>query len=312
FDEIDGTCCCPASWSLRKLTEYSQPRGFRFPLLLDRAATLTEHTQATAWAPASSRFGPVCDNIIGMNWELPDGRRVRLGERVVKSTTGYDLFRFLLHANRSLGQPTDFVLRLRPDCGTHAVFRLEGPLTATADAGFELLSGCWLHWFDAIDLLLPAIPHSALAQLRITWHGPVAEQPVALGRLRELAAAYRLKLSQAPPATNACSLLAPADGLPDFVIKTTPDELVQTAERLQEHRLFEITALLYPGVIHARLASALPGAFEIVRLTKLRDDLENQVSGTGGDVQSRHLPRKPQVAEEIGWLKIFTEELSRR
>jgi hypothetical protein len=56
----------------------------------------------------------------------------------------------------------------------------------------------------------------------------------------------------------------------------------------------------------------LPGAFELVRLTKLRDDLENEISGTGGDVQSRHLPRKPQVAEEIGWLKIFTEELSRR
>jgi glycolate oxidase subunit GlcD len=312
FDDIDGTCCCPATWSLRKLTEYCQPRGFRFPLLLDPAATLSEHVQATAWAPASSRFGPFCDNIIGMNWELPDGRRVRLGERVVKSTTGYDLFRFLLHANRSLGQPADFVLRLRPDCGTHAVFRLEGPLTATADAAAELLAGCWLHWFDAIDLLLPAIPHSAPAQLRITWHGPVAEQPVALDRLRELAVAHRLKLSEAPPTTDDRSTLAPADGLPDFVIKTAPDELVQTAERLQEHRLFEITALLYPGVIHGRLAAALPGAFEIVRLTKLRDDLENEISGTGGDVQSRHLPRKPQVAEEIGWLKIFTEELSRR
>ncbi|MGV2340967.1 MAG UNVERIFIED_CONTAM: hypothetical protein LVR18_45610 [Planctomycetaceae bacterium] len=315
FDEIDGTCCCPASWSMRQLAEYCRPRGFRFPLVLDPAATLSDHVRASAFAPASSRFGPFCDNIIGMNWELEDGRQVRLGERVVKSTTGYDLFRFLLHASRSLGQPADFVLRLRPDCGTQTVHLLEGTLEAAADAGEELLQSCWLHWFDAIDLLLPAIPHSALARLRVTWHGPESEQSVALGRLQELAATHRLKLHPCPHSTGTVMETAvssvPADGLPDFVIKAAPDELIRMAERLQQYRLFEITAMLYPGVIHGRLAVPLPTALEMLQLTRLRDELQNMISGVGGDVQSRHLPRRALPDPETGWLKIFTEELSR-
>ncbi|MEY3175161.1 MAG: hypothetical protein RLZZ436_3075 [Planctomycetota bacterium] len=313
FDEIDGTCCCPASWTMRQLAEYCRPRGFRFPLLLDSAATLAEHTLASAWAPASSRFGPFCDNIIGMNWELEDGRSVRLGERVVKSTTGYDLFRFLLHASRSPGRPADYVLRLRPDCGSHSIWRLEGPLSAVEDAAAVLLQSCWLHWFDAIDLLLPTIPHTAPCQLRVTWHGPQAEQSVAFEWLQELAGSHRLKISSDPPGSAAQpgASLAPADGLPDFVIKTTPDEAIAMAMRLQQQRLFQITALLYPGVIHAKLAVPLPTAFELLRLTKLRDELQDLISGIGGDVQSRHLPRQPANADEAGWLKIFNEELSR-
>jgi hypothetical protein len=35
------------------------------------------------------------------------------------------------------------------------------------------------------------------------------------------------------------------------------------------------------------------------------------ISGVGGDVQSRHLPRRALPDPETGWLKIFTEELSR-
>ncbi|MFM7059027.1 MAG: FAD-binding oxidoreductase [Planctomycetota bacterium] len=315
FDEIDGTCCCPASWTLRQLDAWCRPRGFRFPLGLDPDATLLEHTRTTAWAPASSRFGPFCDNILGMNWELPDGRQVRLGERVVKSTTGYDLFRFLLHSHSTPGQPTDFVLRLRPDCGTHAVYRLAGPIDAVAVASRELLNSCWLHWFDAIDLLLPAIPHTGLARLRVTWHGPPGEQPVALDRLQKLARKFCLRLSQDERDTNAEShnagTLAPADGLPDFVIKTSPDEILDIVLRLQTERLFEITTLLYPGVIHGRLTVSLPKAIESLRLTRLRDDIENLIAGTGGDVQSRHVSRRLQIDEETAWLKIFTQELSR-
>jgi hypothetical protein len=103
----------------------------------------------------------------------------------------------------------------------------------------------------------------------------------------------------------------PADGLPDFVIKAAPDELIRMAERLQQYRLFEITAMLYPGVIHGRLAVPLPTALEMLQLTRLRDELQNMISGVGGDVQSRHLPRRALPDPETGWLKIFTEELSR-
>jgi len=52
---------------------------------------------------------------MGMNWRLPDGRIVRVGERVVKTTTGYDWFRFLLHTSHRFGHATDYASRLQPE-----------------------------------------------------------------------------------------------------------------------------------------------------------------------------------------------------
>jgi hypothetical protein len=95
------------------------------------------------------------------------------------------------------------------------------------------------------------------------------------------------------------------------VVKTSPDELLDIASRLQTQHMFEIIAMLYPGVIHGRLTIPPRTALDILRLTQLRDDIENLIAGTGGDVQSRYVPRKPQSAEETAWLKMFTEELSR-
>ena len=88
--------------------------------------------RASGFASASSRFGPYCDNIMGMNWKLRDGHVVRIGERVVKSTTGYDLLRFLLNSDGRFGEPVDFVLRLRPDCGTSGVFTLRPEMTRSS------------------------------------------------------------------------------------------------------------------------------------------------------------------------------------
>ena len=86
----------PAESSAADIRARIGKHPLRFPLILDLHATLEEQVAASGFAPASSRFGPYCDNIMGMNWQLPAGRIVRIGERVVKSTTGYDWFRFLL------------------------------------------------------------------------------------------------------------------------------------------------------------------------------------------------------------------------
>ena len=98
IDPVDGVLCLPAASDASVIERDASPHGLRFPLLLDRTSSLCEQVASSPFAPASSRYGPYCDNITGMNWGLPDGRRVRVGERVVKSATGYDLLRFCSRA----------------------------------------------------------------------------------------------------------------------------------------------------------------------------------------------------------------------
>ena len=105
LDEVDGTLCLPSNAKASDIVSKAQAHRLRFPLLLDEAKTLREQIAATTHAPASCRFGPYCDNILGMNWRLPSGRIARIGERVVKTTTGYDWLRFLLHSGSRYGEP---------------------------------------------------------------------------------------------------------------------------------------------------------------------------------------------------------------
>jgi hypothetical protein len=103
FDSIDGVMCGPATITAADIEPIRISNGFRFPLFLDREQPLCDQVAASGFASSSSRFGPYCDNILGMNWKLPGGRIVRIGERVVKSTTGYDLLRFLLQSRGRFG-----------------------------------------------------------------------------------------------------------------------------------------------------------------------------------------------------------------
>lgn len=241
-----------------------------------------------------------------MNWKLPDGRIVRLGERVVKSTTGYDLFRFLLHTDGRYGQAVDYVLRLRPDCGSNAVYQLRGDSQSVYKAGAAVLSTCWLHWFDAVDVVYAATA-AATCELRIQWHGPEAERPVCEEWLRELAVRQRLDLSY--------SAMTAPDGLPDFVLKTAPEALEQVASQLAPTGDWQLTALLYCGVLHGRFvgaAGAMSAEMRQAKLQSLCHEWQPIVAARGGDVQAAHLRRESSGELESNWLRIFAEELERR
>lgn len=156
FDPVDMVLCCSAEATLAGINAQAAAAGLRFPLVGDPATSVQAHVAAIDYAPASARFGPYVDNILGMNWELPSGTLVRVGERVIKSTTGYDLQRFLLHTDRRYGRARDYVLRLRPRGGATAQVVLRGD-----DAGIEkacglLLHSPWLHWLDSVDLVIAA------------------------------------------------------------------------------------------------------------------------------------------------------------
>lgn len=294
LDSIDGVLALPANATAADVHELAAAHQLRFPLMIDSQATLRQQVESTGYAPASSRFGPFCDNIVGMNWKLPNGHVVRVGERVVKTTTGYDLFRFLLGSGSRFGEPVDYVLRLRPNCGTTNIYRLTGASEFVAAAVPAILKNCWMHWFDAIDLLA----ESSNCQLRITVNCPEAERPVVEAWLTAHAATQKLALQ------SDRDVAAPTDGCPDFVFKTTPETVVALGRDIARSGEIRCVVLCYNGAILGYVNRELPSGL----IRELVDARQEELSATGGDWHSRHLPAVVPSGIEAGWITILEQE----
>lgn len=294
LDEIDGVVCLSADATAAQIQSQAAPHKLRFPLLVDAQATLRDQVESTGFAPASSRFGPLCDNIVGMNWKLPNGHLVRLGERVVKTTTGYDMFRFLLSSGRRFGEPVDYVLRLRPNCGVTSVYELSGSPDAVAGTVPLLLKNCWMHWFDAIDF----VADLASPRLRIALNCPADEMPVAEAYLSALAKAQQLVV------LSDRDVPLPMDGCPDFVFKTSPEFVVQLARDIAAGGI-HCVALCYNGVLHGYIPD---GADKLDRIRTLIRERSGELEAIGGDWHSRHLPDTAPSELEALWIKTLEQE----
>ena len=294
LDEIDGVVCLSADATATQIQSLAAPHKLRFPLLVDGQATLRDQVESTGFAPASSRFGPYCDNIVGMNWKLPNGHVVRIGERVVKTTTGYDMFRFLLSSGRRFGEPVDYVLRLRPDCGVTSVYELTGSPDAVVGTVPLLLKNCWMHWFDAIDFMADL----ASPRLRIALNCPADEVAVAEAYLSALAKAQGLVVR------SDRDVPLPMDGCPDFVFKTSPEFVVKLARDIAAGGI-HCVALCYNGVLHGYIPE---GADKLDRIRTLIRERSRELESVGGDWHSRHLPDTAPSDLEALWIKTLEQE----
>ena len=291
FDEVDGTACVPATSTWQQLHDLVSAAGFRFPLLLSSEHSLAEQLQASGYAPMSSRFGALCDNLCGMNWRLPSGRVVRIGERVVKSTTGYDLFRFLLHAEQDFGQPVDFVVRLRPHCGVSRILQFEGAAADVQRAAQQLVASDWVHWFDSIDVVWQAGQQQTV--LRVSWNCPADEVAVFEQTLQEVADQHALQAVS----NTASSLL---DGLPDLTLKVLPGQAHQLLGPLLQTpgvRVIQIVAL---GVLHVYGCATEASVVSV--------EMQQQLQLMGGDFLSRHWPQRAGRAAEAVWRQALVQE----
>lgn len=295
FDPIDGILFVPAHAAARDVESRIGDHRLRFPLFLDREASLADQILSSSHAPASSRFGPFCDHVVGMNWILPNGRVVRLGERVAKTTTGYDLFRFFLNAGQRFGRPRDLVLRLRPKTDLTMVTHFEGSLQQIRAAAAELLTTCWLHWLDAIDL----IAADSKLQLRIQTHCPAHEWSVFESWFGKLARAHHLSLD-----SMAVEHLL-TDGLPDVVVKTTPDQVAELTTSIEKTFGARCVGMCYPAVIHVFAKNAS-------QITSLWEDIDSRYRARlhleGGDVHSRHRSLVAPAGVESTWINTFLQE----
>ena len=297
LDEIDGIVCLSAEATATDVQALAAPDKLRYPLLIDLQATLREQVEATEYSPASSRFGAFCDNIVGMNWKLPNGKLIRIGERVVKTTTGYDLFRFLLSSGNRFGQPIDYVLRLRPTCGPTSIYWLTGPVEALSSAVPQLLKNNWMHWFDSIDLLLDS--QAAHCGLRIVVNCPSDESPLVETYLKTFSSqqslVYRVEQDVA----------APMDGLPDFVLKTSPELVIPLARDVAKAGGIRCVTLCYNGVVHGFVED---GPDKLKRIESVVSSKASELYAVGGDWHSRHLAAVSPSPVEASWLSIFAQE----
>jgi len=295
LDEVDGTLCLPANATASDIHSQARTHRLRFPLLLDEAKTLREQITATTHAPASCRFGPYCDNILGMNWRLPSGRIARIGERVVKTTTGYDWLRFLLHSGSRYGEPVDYVLRLRPDCGCTAIARFDGDTKALLSCVSKLLHSGWMHWWDAVD----CIAEDGASFVRVVIHCVPEEAAIFGQQLERIAASTFTQLTlqnNAPP---------PLDGLPDLVIKTTPDRVMGLAAELAQGAR-RCVALCYSGVVHVYMNES----DDLTERTQaLVQPHAAELHSLGGDWHSRWLPATPPTITESAWLNTLEQAI---
>ena len=295
FDEVDGTLCLPAGATASDIEAQARRHRLRFPLLLDETRTLHEQIAASTHAPASCRFGPYCDNILGMNWRLPSGRIARIGERVVKTTTGYDWLRFLLHSGTRFGEPVDYVVRLRPDCGFTAIARFEGTRTALQFCVSKLLHSGWMHWWEAVDF----ITEGATSQVRVTIHCVPEELPIFARQCERIAAATSTQLILQNQA------VWPLDGLPDLVLKTTPDRVISLAAELASEVTRSI-ALCYNGVLHLYVP---PGENRAERARAIAQKVAPELHAIGGDWHSHWLPSTPPNIAESAWIQTLEQAI---
>jgi hypothetical protein len=198
---------------------------------------------------------------------------------------------------------------LRPDSGKSGVFSLRGPYAAVSQAAASVLATCWIHWFDAVDVLFDGGTEnkpsrdSQTCLLRISLNCPTEEWPVYEQFLKSFSVASGLAMT-----SDTTAPLLP-DGCPDFALKTTPDRAIKLAHEITAHEdSIKCIALCYNGVVHGYLNPSASNPQS--RITNIIQRHLQALHEVGGDWQSRHIPHEAPADVEAKWLKLLEQEFA--
>jgi hypothetical protein len=158
-----------------------------------------------------------------------------------------------------------------------------------------LLTSGWMHWIDAVDFIATDLDHT----LRLWIHTIPGERCIFEEHLAGVADLTGTQIEIRRDSTP------PLDGVPDLVIKTTPDRAIGVAVSLSNGGV-RSSALCYCGVVHAWVPPSMTTSYHIESL--IEPFLENLVE-TGGDWHSVHVSAMAPTASESAWIKILEEAI---
>jgi D-lactate dehydrogenase (cytochrome) len=285
-----------------QLARAAGEHGLFFPVDPGADATLGGMAATAASGTTTVRYGGMRAQVLGLEVVLADGKVVRTGGRVVKSSAGYDLNSVLVGSEGTLGVITELTLRLFPILDYVAAVQAAFPdphaacraAAAMVGAGV-LVSRCEYLGAEMIAMMnsykarnLPEAPH--------LW--------IEFGGASEAGVAGDIEAAREIAAAEGClSFLAETDHALRIEIWDTRHDALHAIDAATPGRKLYLTDVCVP-------ISQLPEAFSIAPQLLADSGLTGALVGHVGDGNYHFgLAVDPESPEELARAKALNERI---